>query len=807
MQIMRRRLSVWVRKSVQAGVLSSSLLVSVWGVTLGTRSAAFAVGDANRSSCPSATESSGGFSATLPDCRAYELVTPSGMNGAPLGSEQVSADGTAFGFSSIGLFGDPGNGESSNGAQYVATRGATGWSTVPLEPSATQFLDATPFSGENHALSADFTESLLTLVPSGASPVDFRYYRLRPSGALAEVGPTVPPGQIESWKPGERGAPTTLLGAAVDLSHVIFSPDTQEAGGGTAGDFQWLWPGDPTRGQFSLYDYSGSGNTEPLLVDVKPGPGEGDARPVDHPAVTSQCGADLGAASETGTLVRQPQGKSVDSYNAISSSPSAAIARTIFFTAFRPTPKCEAQNIVTPVVNELYARIADTKTVAISQPSKEDCSACDTSESAKKAAPEGAVFQGASQDGSKVFFLAEQKLFEGTRGEAGLNLYEYDFTASDPHAKVSLVAPQMATGGGVMRVAEDGSVVYLVSEDVPVGAHANEFGKLPEAHAANLYAYDTRTHTFTFVAVLSSADRREWQLLDERAAQASPDGRFLLFASFNDITPDASGGAHQLYRYDARPTKAEEEAGTPRLVRVTVGDAASHNGNNGAFDFVRAYAYASPAFPTPSPPFMTNDGARVFFMSSAALVPGALNNACAYEEAGECITQAVNIYEYEDGHVYLISDGRDTHSNVRGPLGLVGTSPTGNDVYFKSADPLAGEAGAESAEAHIYDARVNGGFPAATAKGRCASECQGPGTAGPLALAPASTTLSDLGNVSPVSTTTTKVKRPVSKLARALKACKAKHNRHRRAACEAAAHRRYGHASRAVHLSRPRGKR
>src|ERR1700736_5709403 len=53
----------------------------------------FAAGDANRASCPSETEASPGFRTYLPDCRAYEMVSPPFKSGAAIQPEQIALDG------------------------------------------------------------------------------------------------------------------------------------------------------------------------------------------------------------------------------------------------------------------------------------------------------------------------------------------------------------------------------------------------------------------------------------------------------------------------------------------------------------------------------------------------------------------------------------------------------------------------------------------------------------------------------------------------------------------------------------------
>lgn len=90
-----------------------------------------------------------GASAVLPDCRAYELVTPTDTNGhSPYGSRgpvnsfktrQVSPAGDKLPFKLEGgaLSGLEGTG-GFNGDPYLATRTATGWATSYVGPSAAE---------------------------------------------------------------------------------------------------------------------------------------------------------------------------------------------------------------------------------------------------------------------------------------------------------------------------------------------------------------------------------------------------------------------------------------------------------------------------------------------------------------------------------------------------------------------------------------------------------------------------------------------------------------------------------------------
>jgi hypothetical protein len=96
-----------------------------------------------------------GFSALLPDCRAYELVTPADTNGrAPLGigreagnftTHQVSPAGDSVPFRVEGgtLPGSGGTG-SYLGDPFVSSRGPGGWNTTFIGPSAAEAVAITP---------------------------------------------------------------------------------------------------------------------------------------------------------------------------------------------------------------------------------------------------------------------------------------------------------------------------------------------------------------------------------------------------------------------------------------------------------------------------------------------------------------------------------------------------------------------------------------------------------------------------------------------------------------------------------------
>ncbi len=565
-------------------------------------------------------------------------------------------------------------------------------------------------------MSSDFQSSLWFASVPGQSSKDV--YLDPPDGHMMRMGSGAPP--------GAREGQLNYVGASDDLSHVLLrdrSPQGSEE--------DRLWPGDTTiEGQYnSLYEYAGIGNSEPRLVGVnneerieQAARREGKQHINEAATLISNCGTSLGATEER------------DAYNAVSMN-----GATVFFTA----EACGGS----PTVNELYARIEGEKKVAISEPSKADCAACQTFEG-EPDKRSSALFQGASKDGSKVFFLSEQELLAGAKGNS---LYEYEFHPEEDgrkeHEKVLLVAaglvPSREEPGGVARVSDDGSHVYFVAEGALTGANGE--GKSPVVGEPNMYVFasecpegDTgcndRVDRTSFVATLSRGDEVDWSATDVRPVQATPDGRFLAFQSVADLTRDEEGRveAGQVFEYNAH---------TETLVRVSRGE----NGYNedGNTDIFPATIPIQVDRSTPEGRFkhlaMSKDGSRVFFSSANALTSEALNQICIREEEGICVSYASNIYEYHGGgRVSLISDGHDmTSVGERPAMELIETDEAGRDVFFTTADSLVPDD--SDTQVDIYDAREGGGFAPAEERSPCSgSSCRG-ATSSPVPL-PASIT-------------------------------------------------------------------
>ena len=697
-----------VRQSLfAAACLCALALVVLFGS--GASSAAAAEGE-----CPNEQLRIENNSTALPDCRAYELVSPTFKFGQPALSTNnlaLSADGSRIAISSLGAFGEAGISQGTNGASYIAGRGPGGWLSTPLDPTAAEYKESVGAEGNAPLdVNQDMSEALFSTVPIARPRVDKRLFIRRADGSLEEVGPMVPSTAVSEWVQARLEhtpaptASTLYAGASPDFSHTFFY---------LQGPLSWDWPGDTrSAGEESLYEYTGTSNQEPELVAVRNnGPLHGSPHLNEGAELIGKCGAAIGS------------GNSNDNYNAI--SPDGAI---VFFSV----NPCEEGG---PSVREIYARIDRSQTVAISEPSAADCSACDTEAGVQR---EG-IFQGASEDGSKVFFLSEQALLPGA---SETTLYEYDFDAPAGE-KVSLVAPKMR---GVVRVAEQGNRVYLVSE-AALATNVDAKGEAAEAGNNNLYVFNTASRQFTFIAALSGGDSGDWSQSDGRSAQATPDGRFLLFMSTADPTPDASGTALQYYRYNAQAG----EAGSPNsLLRVTIGqNGFNNNGNSAEFSFIATQGYGSSFLAGPRGTSISDDGSKVFFGSPTGLTPDALNEACAGAE-NECAGFAYNLYEWEQagtgdcqqsqstGCISLLSDGHDRHAVLGGStVTILGANPSASSFFFSTADQLV--PADTDGQDDVYVARTDGGFPAPAQPAACQGDtCQGQ-TAGPPAEPAAAT--------------------------------------------------------------------
>jgi hypothetical protein len=694
--------------------------------------------------------------AGLPDGRAYEMVTPPGKNGSQIGNvfnglgPKFAEDGGRFILPSIQCFGGAVSCPALRqdvGTPFAFTRTSGGWVTTPLAPPATRFN-----SNTGYLFNADSGAALFSAPTAPMGEDDF--YARRADGSFVDIGPVYPPSL------GELGPAATAfqrsfpgLWATADLSHVVFvtKPGT--------------WPFDETVSPLgtSLLEYVGSGNAAPVLVGVSGGPGSTD--------LISECGAGMAEERSVGSAL------SVD-------------GRTVYFRANRCSSGSGVNTGIEVPANELYARVDQARTVLVSGRSPLDCTGvCSTSP------PSDAVFEGASADGSKAFFMSTQQLTDSasedsqdsagrvgrnecfiTTGVNGCNLYEYD--SANPAGYNLLAVSACEVSGceprvqGVMAISRDGSHVYFVANGV-LTARTNDRGQVAQDGADNLYVFERDASypdgRVSFIATLPGGNAEAsggWEEGGVSEANVTPDGRFLVFRSAGRLTADdtRTDGATQVFRYDAR---------TDGLVRVSIGDDGfNDNGNAGVGDaiIVQAYKAFGAAGAWRSDPTMSHDGSFVFFQSPVGLTPGALNDVRIAPNRknveGEPLppVYAENVYEWHEGHVYLISDGRDTsaapilgiHAAAFSSVELLGSDATGANVFFSTADRLVPQD--TDTQGDLYDARIcTASEPCIAAPPLPQTACQGEGCRGvpgvpPAFGAPSSALFSGAGNLTPRQT-------------------------------------------------------
>jgi hypothetical protein len=364
-----------------------------------------------------------------------------------------------------------------------------------------------------------------------------------------------------------------------------------------------------------------------------------------------------------------------------------------------------------------------------------------------------AQFQTASDDGSKAIFTENGRLKE-YQTESG-------------------TVRELSNGSGVLGVlgaSADGTYVYFVSTTA-LSQSATE-------GQPNLYL--SHSGTVTFIATLASADDRtpalenfygagsnpagDWyRTFAGRTAEVSPDGRFVSFMSVNELTGynnvRLGGGSpdSEVFLYDA---------GTARLVCVSCrtdgGKPTASTSLPAPVDGIYQQRYL-------------DDRGRLFFSTAEAVLP-------------EDIDGGMDTYEYEDGHVYLISPG-----DIDGEAVFADASASGDDVFFTTRQPLV--LSDKNQIDDLYDARVGGRVEGSPPIACAEEDCHETVTEPPSFGAATSSIFVGPGNIAPQSSQQSgpgpKKLTRAQKLAKALKTCRAKLKRHRRTSCEAQARKRY----------------
>jgi hypothetical protein len=690
-----------------------------------------------------------GPSAMLPDCRAYELVSPLGLE--PSGEEAYGyaasvAGGRVAWYSKAGA---P-SGSVSYGPYFMSTRGSGGWSTQDVIPPQSTA------NGDFCYPSIDYSPDLSKAVLADGWNWGEGYPKLRGadngSSNCSHDEPELVPGephgaqnlflrddetgsyQLVSLTPSELPARDAWFQAgSEDFSHVVFTSPLKLTADAPAPPENALYFRLPTYAEAEdLYEWV-AGTLR--LVTVLP-----NRERVWGLLVN---GSETGRSGPTDVRIT----------NAVSSD-----GERIFFYAggqFPPKPGSEEHGLPYSGGN-LYLR------ENAAQPAVGECETASAPCTAQIDAGVGPSlnphFQWATPDGSRAFFTDEGKLTNDAKAESGKpDLYEYDL-ARPPGQRLTDLTAEAGTAAGVLGlsgISEDGSYVYFVAEG-ELASTANPLGERPTAGKPNLYvrhggvtAFIARLNQFKEdpEEITFKGDYCDWssfsppgaeQIAQERevgvsclSARVTPDGRFLAFTSrrkltgYDNVVQATGARDREIFVYDAlnntlhcascaeefAPTANPAEGEDPQIWRPTHEE-----------QWYRTVGYADHQ--------LANDGA-VFFSTQSRLLKAAENGVS-------------NVYEYNAGRLSLISSGKSAD-----PSYFRDATPSGSDVYFMTSQALVG--GDVDNRMSLYDARVDGGFaePGATSSCGDTPSCRGAVAGLPGFLAPQSATFEGSGNLQP----------------------------------------------------------
>ncbi len=336
------------------------------------------------------------------------------------------------------------------------------------------------------------------------------------------------------------------------------------------------------------------------------------------------------------------------------------------------------------VDSQLWARVGGSASVEVSG---SECTreADDVGGLCNGASP--VVYGGGALDGSRLFFTTTRQLVNGDVDQTS-DLYACDIPdgvpvpvgVSNPCDALTEVsgAASGARVENVVSVSEDGSRVYFVAQGV-LADNLDVSGVGALAGAENLYVWQRDSGhpagQTRYVARLRDGN-------DLTRAQMTPDGRYLLLVTTNKLTSDDTDDAKDAYRYDAV---------THVIVRVSSSVAGGGGNTHNPGSDVSI----------PAEPAVSADGSTVIFDTAEALSLSDVNGVD-------------DVYSWRDGQVSLISAGGGN---------AVGVTPSGRDLFFRTAAQVLGADG--DANADLYDARLGGGFAPAQAPPPCSGDqCQ-----------------------------------------------------------------------------------
>jgi hypothetical protein len=661
---------------------------------------------------------------SLPDCRAYELVSPPEKNGANVGSvtyrTHAAADGNATTFFSSGSFGDSIG--TSVWVEYMARRdaapGTNGWRTHAITPPLKPVTAFSFARGKLPAYEGEFSADLshavfvsqrpLTAAPNAAAATNL-YLRsdLQSAGAGSYrllTDSLAPTSSVSLFELLARGRPY-LAGASSDFSHVIFESRlglTEEG------------PSAPQVGKNKLYENAGGTVRIVGRVPVEPATSCDDSGPPAAQCVqaeSSQAGISASAQEYSARMI-------------------SADGSRIFFQT--PSDDRAAGIDRDNGGGNIYLREGGARTFQIN--------ASETEPPAPPSPTARALLWDASRDGSRAFFTTDESLVEEDEDGGNSSLYMYEVNKPEGERLTLLSVDHEPSDGralgvfAVIGASDDGHYLYFLASGQAVAGE-------PSEPNAGLYLWHDGQVSYIghFGDSLDPGiDRPDsWWAFEGKYSRVTPDGRHLLFATALNEGFEGIGGFRgyeqgagcssgnvfachrELYVYNADTGRLSCASCNPTGAPATSTVVLNHIGDgNGP---VSSTSHLGHAF--------SDDGRYVFFSTEESLVPEDTNGTWdAYE------------YDTSTEEVHLISSGEDPK-----PSFFMDASANGHDVFFTTSERLNGWDTDTSAD--LYDARIGGGLPEPPpVPAACAGESCLPATAPTPRISPTASTATGPGN-------------------------------------------------------------
>jgi hypothetical protein len=311
------------------------------------------------------------------------------------------------------------------------------------------------------------------------------------------------------------------------------------------------------------------------------------------------------------------------------------------------------------------------------------------------------TFVQASPDGSQAFFASTDPLTSGAPNDTTVKEYDFNVDTGSLTYMPGVVGPAVVS-------ASNGS--WLLFENTAGSPELDLWKSGPNGGTV------TKVVQIPGVTLLTPV-------------RVSANGSVIVFSTDAAIAGfnNGDGGIKEIYRYDM-PAAELSCVSCPPIGVLPTGDAVLSGVEEREEGGSPVSGFLNPAVDVRG---ISADGSRVFFDTPDPLVPQDTNG-----------TQ--DVYEWENGTVFLISSGASPNPSV-----FLDNSESGSDVFFATSQGLVPSDTDGSYD--VYDARIPhpGDNPPLSAVSCQGDVCQGPPRVPAPLGAPASVTFSGLGNFAP----------------------------------------------------------